>query len=109
MKKREKTTVTLILSADEFKALQELADESGISKSEFLRLIIQGIWLGKTVTDGKKGKITIGGYGYTFDPKEMESLFQDMGEKLCKAVDVKPVIGNEQIRYKRIKTPKKVA
>jgi hypothetical protein len=107
MKERKRTSVCLILSPDEFEALQSLADESGISKSEFLRLIIQGIWLGKTVTDGKKGKITIGGYGFTFDPKEMESLFQDMGEKLCKAVDVKPVIGNKSVRYKRIKNTEK--
>ena len=108
MKERKRTSVCLILSPDEFEALQTLADETGVSKSEFLRLIIQGIWLGKSMIEGNKS-VTIGGYGYSFDPSEMETLFEDVAKKLNKAVDIKPVIGNKTVRYKRIKTRQKVA
>lgn len=110
MKKRSKpTAVTLILSADEFNALQTIADEAEVTKSEFLRLIIQGIWLGRSISEGKKTSVNVGGYGYSFKPEEMELLFQEISDKLEKAVDIKPVIGNKAVRYKRIKTSKKVA
>lgn len=105
--KRRKTAVSMILSPDEFDILQKLADETGVSKSEYLRLIIQGIWLGRSMSEGKQVKI--GGYGYSFDPQEMESLFKEVASKLEQAVNIDPVIGNKAVRYKRIKTSQKVA
>lgn len=110
MKKRIKpTAVTLILSGDEYNALQTIADEAEVTKSEFLRLLIQGIWLGKSISEGKNTTVNVGGYGYSFKPEEMELLFQEISEKLVKAVDIKPVIGNKSVRYKRINTRKKIA
>ncbi len=110
MKKSTKPmAVSLLLSPDEFDALQDIADEAGVTKAEYLRLLIQGIFLGKSVIEGKGNTINVGGYGYTFKPEEMELLFQEISEKLDKAVDIKPVIGNKAVRYKRIKTAKKIA
>jgi hypothetical protein len=95
------------LSPDEYLAIQKLADNSGISKSEYLRLLIQGITIGEKLLQGES--VQFGGYGYSFKPDEMENLFKDVSEKLEKAVVKTPTIGCKSVRYKRIKTPKKVA
>ena len=96
------------LSPDEYFAIQKLADESGISKSEYLRLLIQGITIGQKIVEGEQ-VVLFGGYGYSFKPEEMESLFKDISEKLEKAIVKTPTIGGKRIRYKHIKTPTKVA
>lgn len=96
------------LSPDEYFAIQKLADESGISKSEYLRLLIQGITIGQKIVQGEQ-VVQFGGYGYSFKPEEMESLFKDISEKLEKAIVKTPTIGGKRIRYKHIKTPTKVA
>lgn len=101
--------ISVRLSQQEYNTLDFLAKEADISKAEYLRLIIQGIGLGKAMSEGKKANLNIGGYGYSFKPEEMEQLFQEVGEKLMSAVEIKPVIGNKSVRYKRIKTRKKVA
>jgi hypothetical protein len=101
------TEVRVILSPDEHNSLKQLADDARITKAEFLRLIIQGISLGVSMSKGTG--FVMGGYGYSFKPKEMEQLFREIGEKLEKAVDIKPIIGNKAVRYKHIRTAKKVA
>ena len=96
------------LSPEEYNAIQKLADDSGISKSEYLRLLIQGIYIGEQLAKGKNN-VVFGGYGYSFKPDEMENLFKEVSEKLEKAVIKTPAIGDKRIRYKSIKTRKEVA
>jgi hypothetical protein len=108
-KKIPRTEVRVLLSPDEHDSLKQMADDARITKSEFLRLIIQGISLGMSMMSGKGNGYVMGGYGYSFKPKEMEQLFREIGEKLEKAVDIKPIIGNKAVRYKHIRTAKKVA
>lgn len=100
--------VSVELSTDEYKAIQKLSDDCGISKSEYLRLLIQGIYIGEQLSNGKK-QVVFGGYGYSFKPDEMESLFKEVSEKLDKAIIKSPSIGEKRVRYKRINTRKKVA
>ena len=96
------------LSPEEYNAIQKLADDCQISKSEYLRLLIQGIYIGEQMAKGKK-QVEFGGYGYSFKADEMESLFKEVSEKLEKAIIKKPTIGEKRVRYKRINTGKKVA
>ena len=96
------------LSPEEYNAIQKLADDCQISKAEYLRLLIQGIYIGEQMAKGKK-QIEFGGYGYSFKADEMESLFKEVSEKLEKAVIRKPTIGEKRVRYKRIITRNKVA
>lgn len=104
--------ISVELPVNENTFLQKLSNDCGISKSEYLRLLIQGLYLGEQIGEqinkGEK-KLEFGGYGFTFKPDEMESLFKEVGEKLSKAVVVTPIIGAKNVRYKRIKTGKKVA
>jgi hypothetical protein len=101
--------LSVILPKDLFDALEILSKECNVTKAEFIRLIVQGIWLGRTISEGKKATLEMGGYGYSFKPEQMEELFKDLGEQLISCVDIKPIIGNKKIRYKRINTRKKVA
>jgi hypothetical protein len=39
----------------------------------------------------------------------METLFKEVSQKLAEAIVVTPTIGEKRLRYKRIKTGKKVA
>ena len=97
------------LSPEEYNAIHKLAEDCGISKSEYLRLLIQGIYIGEQLANGKKKEVVFGGYGYSFKPDEMESLFKEVSEKLEKAIIKSPTIGEKRVRYTHIKTRKKVA
>jgi len=101
--------ISVVLSYNENKALEFISKEADVTKSEFIRLIVQGIWLGRQVAEGKKTTLEMGGYGFTFKPNEMEELLKEVGEQLMSCVDIKPIIGHKNIRYKSIKTRKKVA
>ena len=96
------------LSIEEYNAINKLAQDCEISMSEYLRLLIQGIYIGEQMSKGKK-QVEFGGYGYSFKADEMEALFKEVGEKLISCVDIKPTMGAKRIRYKSIKTRKKVA
>ncbi|MEI8054335.1 MAG: hypothetical protein WCH52_11410 [Bacteroidota bacterium] len=105
----KEVAISVALSYDEYKALEIISKEADVSKSEFIRLIVQGLWLGRQVAEGKKNTLEMGGYGFTFKPEEMEELLKEVGERLISCVDIKPIIGHKNIRYKSIKTRKKVA
>ena len=96
------------LSIEEYNAINKLAQDCEISMSEYLRLLIQGIYIGEQMSKGKK-QVEFGGYGYSFKADEMEALFKEVSEKLEKAVIIKPTIGEKRVRYKSIKTREKVA
>lgn len=100
--------ISVELPVNENTYLEKLANDCGISKSEYLRLLIQGLCLGEQINKGEN-KVEFGGYGFTFKPDEMESLFQEVAQKFANAIDITPIIGAKNIRYKRIKTGKKVA
>ena len=83
------------LSPEEYNAISKLAKDCEISMSEYLRLLIQGIYIGEQVVNGKK-QVNFGGYGYSFKPDEMESLFKEVSEKLEKAIIISPSIGQKE-------------
>jgi hypothetical protein len=101
--------VSLKLSPEEFNALEILSKEAEITKGEYLRLLLKGIWFGKNISEGKKGEFKLGGYGYSFHPEQMEQLFKEVADKLEKAVVINPIGNVKRVRYKNIKTRKKVA
>lgn len=105
----KEVNISVRLSKDEFEALEFLSNEAEITKAEYLRLIIRGIWLGKTISEGKKTKLVMGEYGYSFHPEQMEELFKEIAEKLENAVEITPVVNKKRVRYKNIKTRKEVA
>jgi hypothetical protein len=100
--------ISVELPVNEYTILEKLSNECGISKSEYLRLLIQGIYIGEQVAKGEN-QVEFGGYGYSFKADEMESLFKEVSQKLAEAIVVTPTIGEKRLRYKRIKTGKKVA
>ena len=100
--------ISVELSSNEYNILQKLSQDCNISKTEYLRLLIQGIYIGEQVSKGEN-QVEFGGYGYSFKADEMESLFKEVSKKLEKAIVVTPIIGEKRLRYKRIKTGKKVA
>jgi type II secretory pathway component GspD/PulD (secretin) len=102
-------SISVRLSKDEFEALEMISKEAEITKAEYLRLIIRGIWLGKTISEGKKSKLVMGEYGYSFHPEQMEELFKEIAKKLENAVEISPIINKKRVRYKNIKTRKEVA
>lgn len=100
--------ISVELPVNEYTILEKLSRDCGISKSEYLRLLIQGIYIGEQIVKGEN-QVEFGGYGYSFKADEMESLFKEVSQKLEKAIVVTPTIGEKRLRYKRIKTASKVA
>jgi len=109
--KRNYMKLTVPLSLGEFNFLQKVSDESEISKSEFIRLIVQGMMLGESVSNGEIQRVDVGGYGYSFQTEEMKMLVQDINnslERFLKDVNVEQIKGHESFRVKRIKPKEKV-
>lgn len=105
---RKKVSLTLILSAEDNEALENLAFSSGLKKSEYLRTIIQGISLGnklnETMSQGKDVKLDIGGYGLSIPNDVMQGVLQDISEKLIQGLEITELRPNKNLRYKRMKT-----
>lgn len=109
---RKKVSLTLILSAEDNDALETIAFESGLKKSEFLRAIIQGISAGTkiaTMSQGENVKFDLGGYGFTIPSNVMEDLLQDVSKKLIDGLEVTKIQPNKNARYKRMKTMSKAS
>jgi hypothetical protein len=109
--KRNYMKLTVPLSLGEFDFLQKVSDESEISKSEFIRLIVQGMMLGESISNGESQKVDVGGYGFSFQTEEMKMLVQDINDRLdrfLKDVNVEQIKGNKSFRVKRIKAREKV-
>ena len=103
--------LTVPLSLGEFNFFQKISDESEISKSEFVRLIVQGMMLGESVSNGENQRLDVGGYGFSFETEDMKMLVQDINdslERFLKDVNIEPIKGNKNFRVKRIKTREKV-
>ena len=105
---RKNVSLTLILSAEDNDALENLAFSSGLKKSEYLRTIIQGISLGnkmnETMSQGKDVKLEIGGYGLNIPNDVMQEVLQDISEKLIQGLEITELRPNKNLRYKRMKT-----
>jgi hypothetical protein len=105
---RKKVSLTLILSAEDNEALENLAFTSGLKKSEYLRAIIQGISLGnkisETMSQTQDVKLEIGGYGLSIPSDVMQELIQDASEKLMQSLEISELRPNKNLRYKRMKT-----
>ena len=97
--------------------LNELAKKTGLMKSEYLRLIIQTIYIAETTKPDDKGtyKIRFGEYGFTLDKefieeyaKELESFFKGIEKRMEKVV-LSQTKRNKEIRIKNLPKHKKVA
>jgi hypothetical protein len=83
----------LRLSSEDMKMLTELSEKQGLKKAEYLRMLLQTIYIAETtkVKEDKKGNITfnIGDYGYRLErkfiedyAKELEKFFEGIGERM---------------------------
>lgn len=75
---RHGRTVHLILSESDFDFLQGISDQFGIKKSEFLRLLIQGLRVGESAMNKEGAKVEIGGYGLEFSQEYLESFVRQI-------------------------------
>ena len=71
---RHGRTVNLILSESDFEFLRQISDRFGIKRSEFLRLLIQGLRVGESAMNKEGAKVEIGGYGFEFSNEYLESF-----------------------------------
>jgi hypothetical protein len=70
------------LSENDFNMLDGLAKDSNMSKSEFLKTIIQLIGVTQQIaeTDRIPENIQIGGYGITFPPEVMQPFYDNLAQ-----------------------------
>lgn len=104
---RKKVSLTLILSAEDNEALETIAFETGLKKSEFLRAIIQGIAAGSkiaTISKGENVKFDLGGYGFAIPSDVMEDLLQDVSKKLIDGLEITKIQPKIAAKHKRMKT-----
>jgi len=109
--------ILLRLSKTDMSMLDELSQRQGLMKSEYLRLLIQTLYIAETTQLNDKGeyKIKIGQYGFTLDndfieqyAKELESVFKGLEKRLDKVV-LSQTKSTKNLRVKRSIKPKKVA
>jgi predicted DNA-binding protein len=109
--------ILLRLSESDMAMLDTLATKQGLAKSEYLRLIIQTIYIAETTSPNDKGayKFNFGEYGFTLDKefieqyaKELEGFFVGI-EKRMEKVLLSQTKRNKEVRIRRVVKPKKVA
>lgn len=104
---RKKVSLTLILSAEDNKGLEDVAFALGLKKSEFLRSIIQGISMGnkvaETMSHNKNVKVEVDGYGFSIPTDTMNELLQEVSERLTKAIEITELRPQKTQRIKRMK------
>ena len=105
---RRMIALTLRLSQEDNKCLENLALSSGLKKSEYLRAIIQGISLGnklaETMSQGKDVKFDLGGYGFAINNEIMEELLKDVMVKMEQGLQVIPNKPPIKLRSRHIKS-----
>lgn len=110
-------SMNLRLSENDWMMLDTLAKKQGLKKSEYLRLLIQIIYIAETTKPNEKEmyKIRFGEYGFTLDKefieqyaKELEGFFVGIEKRMEKVV-LSQTKRNKEVRVKRIVKPKKVA
>jgi hypothetical protein len=111
MSNRKIISVRLVLSSEDYDTLSEVSNEAGLKRSEYLRLFIQGIRLGRKVEnqiiEGKDVNIEFQGYGFSIPTNVMENLLQSIGETLLQGVEVTELEPKNNLRKKRMKTDEK--
>jgi len=109
--------LSLRLSESDMAMLDTLANKQGLAKSEYLRLLIQTIYIAETTSPDDKGtyKFNFGEYGFTLDKefieqyaKELEGWFMGI-EKRMEKVSLSQTKRNKEVRIRRVIKPKKVA
>ena len=109
--------ILLRLSEHDMSMLDVLAKKQGLMKSEYLRLLIQTIYIAEHTAPDDKGvyKIRFGEYGFTLDKefieqyaKELEGFFVGIEKRMEKVV-LSQTKRNKEVRIKRVVKPKKVA
>jgi hypothetical protein len=78
----KKKQLLINLSENDFNMLEELSQDANMSKSEFLKTIIQLIGVTQKIaeTDGIPENIQIGGYGITFPPEVMQPFYDNIAQ-----------------------------
>jgi hypothetical protein len=109
--------ILLRLSDNDMKMLNELSEKQGLMKSEYLRLLIQTLYIAETTKPDTKGnyKFVVGDYGFQLDKdfiedyaKELEGFFNGIEKRMEKVV-LSQTKTNKAIRIKRAIKAKKVA
>jgi len=109
--------ILLRLSESDMDMLDKLAKSKGLMKSEYLRLLIQTIYIAETTKPDDKGtyKIRFGEYGFTLDKefieqyaKELEGFFEGIEKRMEKVV-LSQTKRNKEVRVKRVIKTKNVA
>ena len=103
---RHGKNVSLILSESDFDFLQTISNRFGVKKSEFLRLLIQGLKVGESALTNQGAKVEVGGYGIEFSQEELESFVKELEpilEGLGKGVKVTPVQTRQKAKNSRRK------
>jgi len=111
--------ILLRLSEEDMIMLNELSQKAGLKNSEYLRLIIQTIYIAETtkVNEDKKGNMTfkIGEYGFRLEKeflegyaKELEGFFNGIEKRMKKVILSKPK-ANKKLMMRQVVKSKKVA
>ena len=109
--------LSLRLSTDDMKILEELSSRQGLRKAEYIRMLLQTIYIAETTKEDSKGtyKFKIGEYGFMLDKefieqyaKELEGFFLDIEKRMQKVILSLPK-RDKEIRIRKVVKPKKVA
>ena len=112
-----KSALLLRLSESDMSMLDALCNKQGLNRSEYLRLIIQTIYIAEITKPDDKGayKIRFGEYGFTLDKEfieqfamELEGFFVGIEKRMEKVV-LSQTKRDKEVRVRRGVKPPKVA
>jgi hypothetical protein len=98
--------VCVPMSESDFNFLQSISDQFQLKKSEFIRLLIQGLKVGESAMTKQGAKVEVGGYGLEFSQEDLELFVKQLEpilEGLGKGVKVTPVKTRQKARVSRRK------
>jgi len=78
----KKKQLLINLSENDFNMLEELSQDANMSKSEFIKTIIQLIGVTKKIAESDRipENIQIGGYGITFPMEVMQPFYDNLAQ-----------------------------
>lgn len=111
--------ISLRLTDKEYEFVNTQAENIGLSKAEYIKLILWGVNLAEEIQNSKKSeiKLKVGEYGYNLKKEQLKEFAialekQFVGlEKAIEKVNISEITEKKRVRYKELhfnpKVPKK--
>lgn len=117
MRQKNQVNLNVAFSVSDYKMLTEQSEKLNLSRSEYIRAIIQSIGIAESLKEDESGNVSvkIGDYGYRLSKEDMEGIarqledaFTTISKQYQRVIIAKPK-GKKRVYNARLKVRKKAA